>query len=232
MRRRSLWQTTPHVRVPWSPCVSDITSVRTVSKDADWVLQSCSGTMTACTVQWTLENTVPEIPVVQAHYLHATKTWYHTVFMRPLIWWNQREVGGDRGKTKPKRERERVQYNTEQARQVLNYSLLIYNNKIIWSVKYVPVFSPSGHCTTKSLPSSVSSKKAESWGDRIKNKTIFAPKLAVRSPGECSGVFCFVCLTANLWVYKNMCLFFRATWVRLKLLCMPLKKQTVLPKHI
>lgn len=92
---------------------------------------------------WTSEYSVSEIQA------QATKVWHHTVSMRlhPLILQNQRKVGGER---KTKSEKERMLIQTQGVRQMLNYSLLICNNKI-WTVKYGPIFLPEGQCTAISL---------------------------------------------------------------------------------
>lgn len=135
--------------------------------------------------EWLLYGWV-KIPEGQTHYLYIAEDWYYTVFIwwGPLIWWNQGKAVRVRRPIKTKK----VLCNTEEVRQVLNNSLLICNNKIIWSVKYVPVSSPTGnvppilpHCCMLRV--------------RIKNKIIFVQtkQCSGRGMNECFfSVFLFV----------------------------------------
>lgn len=171
----------------------------------------------SCMVEWALETTLTGIPEGQAHYLHATEGWYCTVFIwwRPLIWCNHGKAARDRRPTKTKK----VQCNTEEVRQVLNNSLLICNNKIIWSVKYVPVSSPTGN-VPPILPHCCMLRVG------MKNIIIFVQnKQCSASENEvCVGFFSF-CSTGNLGVYN------KTSGHMGEISLYGYEKHSVLPKH-
>lgn len=127
--------------------------------------------------------------------------------LRPLIWWNQRKVGGRQKKDKAReRKNKEWQYRTTQSeyvRQMLNYSLLIYNNKIIWLVEYVPIFSRLQALYHWISPTSVSFK-AKSPGERVTELRI-KQYLLLLSPGEWSMGFLFACKSLNLQEYVSSC---------------------------
>lgn len=137
---------------------------------------------------------------------------YRFIWWRPLIWWNQGKAARDRRPTKTKK----VQCNTEEARQMLNNSLLICNNKIIWSVKYVPVFSPTGN-VPPILPHCCMLKV------RIKNKIIFVQSKQCSAP-ENEVCVCFFSVFLFVWLETLECTTkHQATWVRFH--CMPMKNK-------
>lgn len=123
--------------------------------------------------------------------------------VKPKICRYQRRKG-DKERIRPRQcdNKERTR-QSQRVKWMLNYSLLICNNKIIWSVEHVPIYSLYGCCITPSkyLPDLwVLRLRAQASRDRIKNKTIFAPKLAVLSPGEWNVGFSFL----FVWLIKSL----------------------------